>query len=335
MRIDLASLARAQGVRRKRIVLRPVVPTRAQENELLAIYSQSVNIWSELNREILKVYRERLTVDAEEDEEEEQPWWLSLDWLSILSLLALFKNRARAAVPLPEEPIPDDLLRHIESTPTLQQWYVPSGGLREWRVSIDPFTSANPVGRSTGGIVGERLIYQTEKLGRWVTKVGEWHGQKTISSVLSATGVEIRPYIRLSDVQGLLDESIRANAALISSVNADNAARVEEIVRDAFTNRRTKKWLTDQLAHALGITKRRARIIAGDQLHKLNLTLTAYRNQELGIDSYIWRTMRDDRVRKLHADREGKTFQWAQPPSDGHPGYPIACRCHADPILEL
>jgi uncharacterized protein with gpF-like domain len=39
-------------------------------------------------------------------------------------------------------------------------------------------------------------------------------------------------------------------------------------------------------------------------------------------------------VRDAHFDREGRTFTWADPPDDGHPGEAINCRCQAEPDLE-
>lgn len=179
------------------------------------------------------------------------------------------------------------------------------------------------------------VFYQTERLGRWVSRVGTWHGARTISSVRSALGVDISPYVSLTDVRDLLQDSVRANVALIGSVNADNRTRIEAVVYDAFVNRRTKKEFTDALAKAMGITKRRARLIASDQSHKLNIALTAYRNRQMGIETYVWETRDDDRVRPAHRSRDGRVFRWDKPPSDGHPGYPIACRCEAAPVVEF
>lgn len=179
------------------------------------------------------------------------------------------------------------------------------------------------------------VLYQTERLGRWVARVGEWHDQKTISAVKSALGVDIKPYIHLSDVRPYLDDSVRANVALIRDINATTRARVEAILYDALVNRRTKKHVTDELANAMGITKARARRIAGDQTHKLNIALSAYRNEQMGITTYIWQTRGDDRVRPAHRVRNGNAFAWSQPPYDGHPGFAINCRCVAAPVVEL
>lgn len=262
--IPLVRLAREAGIRRKRVKLRPIVPTQVMADDLLAIYRESLDIWENLFARLGMEYEPPAAVTT-------------------------------------------------DATP------------------VDLQTMIDMADRAADQI----MVYQTEQLGRWVTHMGSWHRQKTIAGVRSALGVDITPYVRLSDVDAILQEAIRANVDLIGSVNADNRTRVQAAIYDAFVNRRTKKDFTDALAKALGITKRRARLIANDQNHKLGIALTAFRNEQMGIKSYIWDTMEDDRVRREHRDRQGRMFQWANPPWDGHPGFPIACRCRAQPVVDL
>ncbi len=47
---------------------------------------------------------------------------------------------------------------------------------------------------------------------------------------------------------------------------------------------------------------------------------------------YVWRTVGDDRVRPAHAALEGRSFTWAAPPAEGHPGTAPGCRCWAEPV---
>ncbi|MHA1597825.1 MAG: phage minor head protein [Alphaproteobacteria bacterium] len=49
-----------------------------------------------------------------------------------------------------------------------------------------------------------------------------------------------------------------------------------------------------------------------------------------GQGSYIWRTVGDGKVRSSHAERDGKTFSWDDPPEGGHPGKAYNCRCRAE-----
>lgn len=102
--------------------------------------------------------------------------------------------------------------------------------------------------------INRRVIYQTERLGVWVTGAGERQRRATISAVKSATGVDVSGFIRMTDVRDILENSIRENTALITNLSADAKARVERIVFDGFARRRSKRDVTAALAEAMGIT---------------------------------------------------------------------------------
>ena len=87
------------------------------------------------------------------------------------------------------------------------------------------------------------------------------------------------------------------------------------------------------LQKQFGISRRRADLIARDQVGKLNADITQARQQALGVTEYRWRGVMDSRERPEHVAREGKVFKWSRPPEDGHPGQPIRCRCNAEPVL--
>lgn len=107
--------------------------------------------------------------------------------------------------------------------------------------------------------------------------------------------------------------------------------------------------LAEQIQHITGIGKSRARLIARDQTHKANIAITQQRQTALGITQYVWRTSKDERVvgnpgglypqgNRVHGnhwERDGKVFNWDDPPFDGHPGYAINCRCTAQPVVDL
>ena len=85
--------------------------------------------------------------------------------------------------------------------------------------------------------------------------------------------------------------------------------------------------LTESIMHMAEVNEKRAALIACDQVGKLNSQLAQLEQINQGVDSYIWVTMRDSRVRPAHREREGKRFYWDSPPSGGHPGWAIRCRC--------
>jgi SPP1 gp7 family putative phage head morphogenesis protein len=83
-----------------------------------------------------------------------------------------------------------------------------------------------------------------------------------------------------------------------------------------------------------GVNEKRAALIACDQVGKLNSQLAQYEQVNQGVDSYIWQTMMDNRVRPEHAERQGKRYYWNDPPSGGHPGWSYRCRCVAIPLYD-
>jgi SPP1 gp7 family putative phage head morphogenesis protein len=87
----------------------------------------------------------------------------------------------------------------------------------------------------------------------------------------------------------------------------------------------------------------RAKLIARDQMNKMNAGFNRVRQDDLGIESYIWWTSQDERTRPEHLALHGQTFQWDEPGPlagtiDGepcHPGEDIQCRCDAVPVVNI
>ncbi len=140
----------------------------------------------------------------------------------------------------------------------------------------------------------------------------------------------------LSSVPGLDDMSklfVKQNVSLITSVATDYLDDIEQTVLRAFRSGLRSGELADMLTERYGVAENRAALIAQDQIGKLNGELVQDRQTALGIDSYIWSTSEDERVRPEHEDRDGVSFEWDSPPEDGNPGQPIRCRCTALPDL--
>lgn len=126
---------------------------------------------------------------------------------------------------------------------------------------------------------------------------------------------------------------VAQNTALIKSIPEQHMARVEAIIRSGVMAGESPRSLAKKIEEAGGVSKKRAMLIARDQIGKANAELTQFRQTELGIKEYTWVTSHDERVRTSHKERDGKKFSWDKPPSDGHPGMPIQCRCHASPVF--
>lgn len=136
-----------------------------------------------------------------------------------------------------------------------------------------------------------------------------------------------------------LEQEIEAfthqNLSLMGSLEDEYLRKVEEAVNRGIQSGDRAEDIIKELNHIEGVTESRAKLIARDQVSKLNGNLNMLRQENLGIDSYIWRTSEDERVRPSHEEKNGKEFQWNNPPSDtGHPGEDYNCRCYAEPKLD-
>lgn len=59
-----------------------------------------------------------------------------------------------------------------------------------------------------------------------------------------------------------------------------------------------------------------------------------FQRDALQLETYIWRSQDDARVREAHAENDDRVFAWANPPAGGHPGEAWNCRCTAEPIID-
>lgn len=126
---------------------------------------------------------------------------------------------------------------------------------------------------------------------------------------------------------------VRQNVALVKSIGTQYHGQLETIIQQGVFNGSSVKQVSDQIQKQFGVTKNRATLIAQDQILGANARLTQIRAESIGIETYKWATVGDSRVRPEHVDLSGKVFSWDKPPSVGHPGTPIRCRCRAELIL--
>ncbi len=160
-----------------------------------------------------------------------------------------------------------------------------------------------------------------------------WNEKEWEKQMRAAFGVNIfqrEPFINSS-----LNSFAIENVSLITKMETEYLSTVEGIVQRGVRQGQSSATIAKDLKKRLDVTKSRARLIARDQVSKLNGQLTELRQTNLGIEKYIWRTAQDERVRPTHRAHNGKKFDWDNPPSNtGHPGEDIQCRCYAEPDFD-
>jgi SPP1 gp7 family putative phage head morphogenesis protein len=133
----------------------------------------------------------------------------------------------------------------------------------------------------------------------------------------------------------------REHIALIRSIPEEAKQRFTGLLRDASKKQTRVETIAKALEENEGITHRRARLIARDQVLTLNAKLNRDRHERAGIEEYVWHTVRDGSVRSNHSHLHGKKFRYDDPPigggtredEPGNPGDGIGCRCQAIPVV--
>ena len=123
----------------------------------------------------------------------------------------------------------------------------------------------------------------------------------------------------------------QTNADLITGLGQRMAEDIGKVVEDGVVMGSRWETIAGRLAHAGQVTESRAALIARDQVGKLFGDINKQRQVNLGVTRYVWRTVRDNRVREEHEALDGDSIAWDSPPAEGHPGDAVNCRCYADP----
>ncbi len=161
-------------------------------------------------------------------------------------------------------------------------------------------------------------------------------GQLTriLSNALGVSVFFTEPYLAAES-----NRFISENVDLITSIPTDHLREVKRFVANSITTGQTTREAIKTIKKRWGDAlkdkpRNRARLIARDQSGKFYGRMNELRQTELGIDSYVWRTVKDERVRPSHREKDGRVFKWSEPPADtGHPGWDYQCRCVADPNI--
>jgi SPP1 gp7 family putative phage head morphogenesis protein len=148
----------------------------------------------------------------------------------------------------------------------------------------------------------------------------------------AAVSIDVRKLSGLDrNVPRHIAQFAETNAQLITGLGQRMADDIAEIVEEGVVSGSRWETIAGRLAHAGQVTESRAALIARDQVGKLYADINRQRQGNLGVTRYVWRTVRDNRVREEHESLDGESFDWGAPPPDGHPGEAVNCRCYADP----
>lgn len=213
--------------------------------------------------------------------------------------------------------------------------------------------------RASARFIGQAFEAQAERVARSTVSMAEAESTSAfLKSVNQAVGVDLAPVLSQQGMAEYLDASIADNVSLIRSVSEQYFDRVQNVVLGGMRNGDHPTSIAKALQHQTGITDRRAKIIARDQVAKLNSQIVQRRQVQAGITHFRWVTANDERVTGRPGGRYANAkikcheiakqdigfgpgvYRWDRGASYAgetnlHPGraHP-QCRCTASPVFE-
>ena len=152
---------------------------------------------------------------------------------------------------------------------------------------------------------------------------------KKNASALSDLGLDVR-----GQLGPHLAQMREWNQRLMVQTGRSYATDVAEVLDDPSSWGLTLEALTARIQERATVSESRAELIARDQTAKTVGSISKFRQQSVGVKSYVWSGSLDERERETHLANEGKTFDWDDPPAEtGHPTEDVNCRCVAVPVL--
>lgn len=201
----------------------------------------------------------------------------------------------------------------------------------------------------------------------WVDAVNNYNRTQTMATMAKTLGINIAAIVDEA-MKDDLDLMVMEAASYIKTIPDYLIGKVTDRVIQHFKGipMPEGRTLRQQIKEEFHVSDGRAKVLARDQTAKMNTSLNAIRQTNLGIDTYIWKTANDERVvgrpggkypkiSKLHRNHwmmQGLLCKWEDPTvySDDkgktwkkrlqempqvHPGVDIMCRCRAAPYIDI
>lgn len=180
-------------------------------------------------------------------------------------------------------------------------------------------------------------------LGKTANETMEF-GEKEFKRILDQ-GIHVNMPTSASWWNDMKNSWMEDNYTLITSNAKKYINQINTLTEQAIVNGWSMGKLKEEIQKATtGLSDKHCKLLARDQIGKLNGQINQAQMEELGLDLYVWSTAYDDRVRDSHSIMEGLLCRWDdanvcsydngktwQDRPGGavllHPGQDIQCRC--------
>ena len=205
-----------------------------------------------------------------------------------------------------------DVIRHYGTDSVTAAVYI-RDALSKYAQAIEPWAKA----------VSSRMIAEAAARDRMA-----WFEAAKLMNRQLVKEIDTTP---LGDrLRTLMDQQV----GLIKSIPLEAADQVHELVIKGLEGGERP---ADIAKHIEGVTRSRATLIANTESGRVATALVELRAEHLGIEEFVWASMRDSAVRYDHKILDGHVFRFDDPPVADQrtgiralPGCIWRCRCFCD-----
>lgn len=180
-------------------------------------------------------------------------------------------------------------------------------------------------------------------LGKTANETADF-GEKEFQRIIEQ-GIHVDMPTSASWWEDMKSSWMEDNYTLITSNAKNYVSKINTLTEQAIVNGLSMNKLKEEIQKVTtGLSEKHCKLLARDQIGKLNGQINQAQMEELGLDLYVWSTAFDDRVRDSHSIMEGLLCRWDDAnvcsydngktwqdrPSGAvllHPGQDIQCRC--------
>lgn len=222
------------------------------------------------------------------------------------------------------------VLRSVVDAPILAGFSEGLAGAAELAVAIEAGVLS-----AESRFLRELHPVSVQKLNAYFVQLSAEHRTQFIKRFTTMTSVDVSATLRQGPVAEALIKRVDANVDLIKLIAKEHLPKVAVHVQKALVDRPFDRLhLANYFRSEWRYRDYPLRRIARDQVNKSIGQFNEIRQTQLGIESYQWQSVGDNRTRPTHAANNGREFYWNDPPAQtGHPGEEIQCRCVAIPII--
>lgn len=200
-----------------------------------------------------------------------------------------------------------------------------SNVLLEFEKYLNEVFDSKTIRRLANQFVGSIVIDQKRRTVKEISRILNLSPKKVLSINIIADDKYLEEFV---------DRSIALNVSLIKTIPEQYFERVEKAIKSGFLEGKLTKDIGKDLQEIYDITDRRSQFIARDQVASINGNITKERQDHLGLESFVWFTVQDERVRESHDELNRRIFSWQFGAINERgetiwPGTDFNCRCTA------